>query len=1648
MLLGKIVFTKRVAYIVFGALAIGTATIAAGNQNGRLVPPLQSRPGGTHARITQGVIAPTQQLINATLATKTLVGPGVLYIETYPTDQQNVFLSQGHGGTRLNHSSELLAPSSRLHTRPHFGQPNSVISGSPNVTGINHWWTYEEDAIPGLGKYMANVATGNLIVQSDDMATPHKGVELAFRRTYNSFSQHDYANTDGSTPDNYGDGWTNTFDAHIAFNDLNSGNGVSVFDIDGARYDYTATCGSSCVYTPPAGQFAQLKQNQSGDFSWTKKTGTIYWFHNPNATNIGVDGRLEEIIGRNNNTFLKFAYYFDANHVNDSAHLNEIRVIPEWAGPPATATSYVDLKFADFSNGQGGTNRLLNTLTWMDMTTQVTYNYTTTPSLTEIIEPSDSASRSATIPQWFTFYPSPFSHLIHTASGGRYSVSNGSDGSYEAFSYSGNAIASVQSFGWINPTINDGVNSTGPIQSAFAANYGINSPYRTVTIVNSTASPMPTPLPAPAPAPTGIAACSASQSTTWYDSDGHESLYCFDSANRVVQSDDWTNSLWLTTVKTWDATNDLLSTTDARGNESDMAYDGNGNAVMVARPARSSGTFRPTATYAYDANNNVVAYCDPAWNDINGHDYKGTTIPACPTTWPNSPASPGPTLMTVKVQSYEPFGELATTTTPMGYLETYFFAASQQGGSLDFGLPTSVIGTTITQFDQSKVTPTRDFVYDQVGNLICYSKNGGTGWWILQYDSGSLGRVLAIADPDDDPAASGISQPTCAKTAGISGATITTTKTYFADGSVATSQSPDNRAAGVAESFTYDPDGDVLTDLQHFGTASVPGGALAYTQKWYDARDRLVELREPDAQSPPIFSSPAPTLDKWTTRYLYDLTQGGSVSFNGGTGFFAHGNLFKTLKNQVDSAATAFDALDRPVAKYGLQPGNSLFNSPTTLVYDSLPALLGLLGAQTDPLGETKSFTYDNDGSTLTENFAGDGNVTPDETYGYDADNRVVSIASSTFGTDTRSFDADGRLASRVEPGSGVAFAPASYTYDYYANGDRANLTFSIPSTGVVQNDALQYAYNSDGSPTNELINVAGVTNASLTWTYTRADREEVQADSLGYSDSNTIDLFGRIGKLTIPAGSYVNLGYDPEGNVVSHSYSAPTGLCNGNPGCPQSIALSYDARDEMNQRTFDPIGTSQEPQPLGPDAGYMIPYSCSGTPNPTCISDATVVDRTAGVLIKTHDYGAVADGGKFPHWSNGEKTTDNKWTYDIAGRETTHLVTVALSWTELPGDNPCSGGGNETTTRNYDAENHILSQTAAIVDPIPQAPCFPGPIYFAQQYAPVSLGWGPNGHPITYNSNAIAYTLHWDGDALLFITNAAGTLVDFKVGMSGDIVPSDTNYALTIFDRDFGGAVASEHNSTGFNVWEPLNPSYGGSGVLDPAEVNGSTGYNVGACLLCPWRTDGYEAIAGVGQFGVDPLTIQGARAYDGSAGTWTSPDAFAGDVDDPMSQQSYMWNGNNPVNYQDPSGYDQISVVYRLVFKHGVRAYHSYIQIAHRLANGSIMYTNYSAGPTGGKIAMQSADSEKGHPVLGTFTVAASPGIVKGELAIANFSSFVESDKQPYLGIVSNSNTFTSEALHAGGYNYKSAPNSPGWTPGWLDLTSQPMPQPPPPP
>lgn len=88
---------------------------------------------------------------------------------------------------------------------------------------------------------------------------------------------------------------------------------------------------------------------------------------------------------------------------------------------------------------------------------------------------------------------------------------------------------------------------------------------------------------------------------------------------------------------------------------------------------------------------------------------------------------------------------------------------------------------------------------------------------------------------------------------------------------------------------------------------------------------------------------------------------------------------------------------------------------------------------------------------------------------------------------------------------------------------------------------------------------------------------------------------------------------------------------------------------------------------------------------------------------------------------------------------------------------------------------------------------------------------------------------------------------------------------------------------------WSGESESVAPKGLTTPAI---GSGWTIGAL-----RADGFND-------GVN--TIQGVRSYDANANQWTTPDAYAGSVHDPMTQKSYVWNGDNPVGYSDPTGYD----------------------------------------------------------------------------------------------------------------------------------------------
>jgi YD repeat-containing protein len=1330
----------------------------------------------------------------------------------------------------------------------------SVSLTTPSYTGINHYWTYEEDAIPGVGKRMANIGTGNVLVQADDMAIAHKGIGLAFRRTYNSLSQHDYVGTDGSQISNYGAGWTNTFDAHIALNSGNQyGQGISVYDIDGARYDYLSD--GQGHWLPPAGQYATLTYDGGNGYFWTKKTGTAYYFWYPfGASLAGLSGRLSAIYGRNNNASLSFSYSFDNFDDTCSCHLSVVNVSEEDG-------RLAQLLFSDFTvNGQP--QRLLSSLIWPNGTT-VTYSYDTNGNLTDVDEPPNNTystqcqgGLTQCLPQVYGYVSGS---LISFIAGPRYvmgSLQGISDwtgttqyGGWVAFSFdTNNALAAWGRVAFMNPTPNDPTNT--PIQQGLP-NW---THYRRDVFGSRT-----------------------STSLNWSDTDGHQTIYTFDASGRVTQRQDWNGSVYLTTTQTWDAQNSLISSTDARGllYETDYAYDTNGNAIAVAPPAvsNSDGTYRPTSFYSYDQNNNITSSCDAEFVHNSLHADWVTRPTAIDTLCPQQS---GATRMTWTGTAAEPFGELSSVVKPLGQTISYTYDPGHQGGT-DYGQPTYISGAT--------VPATQTLTYDGPGNVTTYDKGTG-GAWQLTYDS--IGRLLTAADPDN----------------------VASYTTYLTDGAVSKTETAFQHANGMGVIFSYDADGNVVSETHHHGCAPGAACTAGVTLKWYDGADRLVEVSQPGT---------------WLTRYIYDLTIGGTVSLASGAPFSAHGNLYATRENYgftwTDMRGNAYDSMDRVTAKFTYQPCVAVCTEApvaTTYAFDSSAATLGLLTSSTDALSETSTYAYDADGRKTAVAFSGDGGVTPGRTYTFDGDGRVVTTASSV-GTQSYSYDANGRRLTSVQPlGNGTS---ATMTYGYYDNGLKQSVSVNSPNANYT--NLISWGYRTDG-----LMNLETAMGGSFTRTYTPAGRETAFQDPYFTANRTYDSSTGLLTSHDIAAGTYSSITHDFEGSVVG--YTAYAG---------QAVTSTLTQLGELTAQTFNPGGLD----PLsGADTWPTLAQSFT---NGHATSGSGSSDFRNAVTTMTEADGSGGCSTDMPSlctWQLGKN-----FSFDTAGRESSG----AMTWNETyscggslgnGGSNPgsgynsiCSHNHSGSFTAQYDAENHLLGktyQTWIYSDSQPSViwPASPGASYTT------GYTYGPTGHPIKMAGD----TVIWDDDAILLTLNAAGQVDDIRVGLDADYNAAGT--AVSVWDRDLGDAITSSHNSTGHDAWIPAHPY---RKVLPQAPVNAPTaspGFSGGqtAPITSP-GSDGY--------FDGDSV-IQGVRAYDPQLGAWTAPDAYAGDVHDPMSQKPYMWNRNNSYDYGDPTGYDTVYMYSRPIDLHGIRTpfSHTFIEVSHREKDGSVTITRFSFGPT----------------------------------------------------------------------------------------------------
>jgi len=609
------------------------------------------------------------------------------------------------------------------------------------------------------------------------------------------------------------------------------------------------------------------------------------------------------------------------------------------------------------------------------------------------------------------------------------------------------------------------------------------------------------------------------------------------------------------------------------------------------------------------------------------------------------------------------------------------------------------------------------------------------------------------------------------------------------------------------------------------------------------------------------------------TRYIYDLSQGGTVSaFNGQKTLTAHGHLATTREYNCgetqsvpntppcsaawnDLKGYCYDALDRTTQKYTYVSGALQLS---TASYDGnapdASSGLGMLTNSCDALAQCAQPTYNALGQQTAINFTNPQNPTPNRSYSYDPDGRTTAISSPGMGTQGYQYDADGRLTQSVEPSTMNSYA--TLTYGYYPNGQRSTLTVNY---ALFNANLFSYNYRNDGAMSNLTFNANGATT-TIAFGRSSAGRVISRTENTGGAPQRTstwtYDQYGRLNYQYCPIGVSDQFGYDADGEKIASAYTST-----GTPPNPPT-GLSYTIRGELISQGF--------PYPYtGPKASANGTMVGSGGPQVVGYS----FDAYMGVQ--------TSQTGKNDKQGCAGPVTN--WTFDAAGR----VSRTDQAFTTYDSSFGCVASSG-SITRQDDAENHQVGESDSNM-----------PDHFGNtQSVSASYQWGLNGHPIVMNNTQPqpamnSQTIHWDGDQPLFVTSGAA-LVDVKIGSMADYTPVDSSYGgITFWDRDPTGAEVGVHNSTTVGYTTPSAPSMAAQG-------GGPRG------IISSARPDGIS----------DGLnTFQGVRTYDPQLGSWTSPDAYAGEVHDPMSQKAYMWNRNNSFDYMDPTGYLTIGDVYNFV-------------------------------------------------------------------------------------------------------------------------------------
>ncbi|WP_406642519.1 DNRLRE domain-containing protein [Amycolatopsis sp. WGS_07] len=616
----------------------------------------------------------------------------------------------------------------------------------------------------------------------------------------------------------------------------------------------------------------------------------------------------------------------------------------------------------------------------------------------------------------------------------------------------------------------------------------------------------------------------------------------------------------------------LVASTDGLGNTTHYTFDTNGFGYTTTAP---DGNY---VTDTHDQRGNTLSR---TIGDSSG--YAATTyatFPAAgtyPATDPRNDEplttltadSSGPSDTTYRTSyTYNAAGALLTTTTPAGSVTTNTYTAGTEPAA---GGGTEPAGLLATQKDPLGHTTT--YSYTAAGDTAGIVAPSGLST-TATFDA--LGRKLTSTQTSDT-FPNGV------------------TTGYAWDGqnrlSTQTGPAATDAVTGTTHtprtSYTYDADGNVLTQA----TADTTGGdATRTTTNTFNPHDQLASTTDPANR---------------TTSYGYD----------------SYGNRTSTTDPAGNTYSDSFDANRHRTAttltNWTGDPNNPI--AATNLVLDSRaydPD--GLLASDTDAMGRTTRYTYDDSGrllsAVLTNYHDRYGTQVPVSvaTALYDPAGHPTSQfdLASAPGATTKTYDPDGRVTTSTDPDGHVT------TFAYDANDQ---VTTKTVANGSVT-EQTDYGYDALGDRTTQSVH-NGTTTLTTTATYDQRGKLTGVTDPRGnvtgakpgdYTTTVASDAAGRISTVIAPAVAtetnggtptsthpISQYGYntfgdettvsDPDGNITTSTYDADSELLGVSqpaytpPGSTTSIT-------PLTKYSYNPLGQqTSTTDPLGHTTSYTL---------------------------------------------------------------------------------------------------------------------------------------------------------------------------------------------------------------------------------------------------------------------------------------------------------------------------------------------------------------------------------------------------------------------------------------------------------------------------